>query len=338
MPTLDDLRAVLADRERYAGDPDTVLHHVAEPPRRRVLAPALAAAAVVALAAGGVALAGSDDPPAQQSGGTLPPYVASDPHWGFRVDAVDGYRSTRYWFAAESQVARVTTGDGTFAGFVTVYARDVTPKSLQLPRSGTDVTVGDRDGTFFAGADPQTTDPADDADSFPRLLWKYDGTAWAEVDGIFGYDASTGTYDPAAARTAELAVAEAVHPGTDSAVTMPFAVGTPPDGVSLATAEAVDRQHDACLGYRYAGDPPVYAHEDSALSVCRVPTAEAQQFRDAPGDGRAAVHELGDGTAILVMLAHEHLDALTQDQLDALAASVDTSPSPTDRSTWLAVH
>jgi hypothetical protein len=342
MPTIDDLRTVLVSREEFAGDPDTVRHHLASPPRRRVLAPTLAAATVAALAVGGVLLAASESDRQQPSGGrpesTVPPATTAPPgagqtlDWAFSVGAVTGYQFTSIGFSAESETARITHSDtSSLAGFVTVYSPGVEPKALQLSANGQHVVVNGTNGTFLPGTEPDTVHAVDHPDSWPRLLWHYRSDAWAEIDGPFAFDDGIHMYDNGAARADELRIAEAVRIGAGGPITMPFAV-TPPSELVIATTGTGSSD---CLGYDLAGQPQ--SGSVSVLTVCRVASGRVDDMPFDSGD-RVVVHDVGDGTSIVCALAAAHLDLLDQSGLQALADHVDASPKLDDPSTWLPIQ
>ncbi len=349
MPTIDDLRAVLAAREEFAGDPDTVLQHVTSPPRRRVLAPTLAAATVAALAVGGVLLATTQDRPQQPSGGgpastvptatTAPPGARQTLDSGLLGRRRGGYQFTPIAFSAESQLARITpTGSDSLAGFVTVYSPGVEPKALQLSADGQHVTVNGADGMFLPGTEPDTVHAVDHPDSWPRLLWHYRSDAWAEIDGPFDFDDGIHMYDNTAARADELRIAEAVRIGAGGPITMPFAV-TPPSELVIATADsgAMD-----CLGFDRANQPQSGGTIASALAVCRVATGKIDDVPRESGD-QVAVHDVGDGTSIVCVLDATQLDptvrdALAHGGLQSIADHVDASPKLDDPSTWLPIQ
>lgn len=350
MPTLDDLRAVLYEREKFAGDPDVVRQFVASPPRRRVVAPALAAAAVVALAVGGIALAGRRDnshEPAGGSGLSTPPLATTAPpnanatlHWGFSIGDVAGYRFNRFVFDAESQLARITNaGDGSFTGFATMYSPSVSPKTLGL-RVDTQqqVLVGTADAIFVPGISPDTQQAAEDSDSWPRLIWHYRADAWAEISGPFGYVTDEQNYDNPVALSVEEQIAEAVQVGDSDPITMPFAVEYVPSEFAIASATSLA---PACLGYDLAGAPQPLPADVANLSVCRVATNQVDSVPREDGD-QVAVHDVGDGTSVVCVLvpdglSPQDLQDLTNGGLQSIADHADTSPKLADPSTWLPV-
>ena len=350
MPTIEDLRAVLAAREEFAGDPDTVLQHVTAPPRRRMLAPTLAAAMVAALAVGGVVLAATQGhTPQQPSGGgpastvpaatTAPPGGSQTLDRAFSIDRVIGYQFTLIAFTAESQLARITpSGSDSLAGFVTVYSPGVEPKAIQLSADGLHVTVNGADGTFLPGTEPDTVHAVDHPDSWPRLLWHYRSDAWAEVAGPFDFQDGPHRYDNSAARADELQIAEAVRTGDGGPITMPFAV-TPPSELVIATADSGVMD---CLGFDRPNQPQSGGTIATALAVCRVATGKVHDVPRESGD-QVAVHDVGDGTSIVCVLDPTQVDPAIRDAmahggLQALADHVDTSPDPADPSTWLPIQ
>lgn len=349
MPTLDDLRAVLYEREDFAGDPDTVRQFVASPPRRRVIAPGLAAAAVVALAVGGIVLAGTQDGARQPAGGgpstspptatTAPPHANAALDWAFSVGAVAGYRFTRFAFDAESQQARITRADhGSFAGFVTMYSPGVSPKTLGLRvDSHQSVLVGSADAVFVPGIEPESVNAVDEPDSWPRLLWHYRDDAWVEVAGPFGFVADEHHYDNAAALPVERQIAMAVQIGDSDRITMPLAVHYVPSEFVIASTVSTPA---ACLGYDLAGKAQSLPAPFN-LSVCRVTNDQIDNVPSEDGD-RIAVHDVGDGTSVVCVLAPEgltpqDLQALSDGGLQAIADNADVSPSLDDPTTWLPV-
>jgi hypothetical protein len=265
---------------------------------------------------------------------TAPPTANSTLDWAFSVASVDGYDFTRFAFSAQSQQARITaSGDGSFAGFVTMYSPGQTPKALQLSGNGEHVLVNGQDATFLPGTRPDTVRAADNPDSWPRLLWHYRADAWAEVDGPFGFDTARHEYDNAAASTAERRIAVAVHFGDSDPITMPFAVDHAPSELVIATTESGAAN---CLGYDLAGRPQS-GGATSTLTVCRIASDRVGDVSGDAGD-RIAVHDVGDGTSIVCVLGADSLDLLDQSGLQDIADHAKTSPTIDDPSTWLPVR
>jgi hypothetical protein len=354
MATLNDLRAVLLEGERYAGDPDAVLqtvnnrrgdsqHHDAYPGHpRRVW---VAAGAVVAMLAVVAALVGvSSDrevvsrkvalPSAVRtsgptstrhstSPGTGGPVPANALRWSFTVGPVPGFTFAYLNDQPEPSTAQqtallVSNTNPNLTATVTVYppgAFDPNTGSVDgTAVNGAPVSVNGHPGTFVAG--PSTP---------PTLFWTYASNAWATV----------GTSGTTTGRALAQTVADAVRPGTSAPVTLPFQLGTLPPPLKILAV--LPRTDQSSIVYGTSLDPVHGIY----LTVTRMSAARAallahKHISEGPGS-RIVNRTLPDRSVLRVAVEPNHLDDISQAQLNEIAAAIDVSPTLGEPSTWLPV-
>jgi hypothetical protein len=322
---------------------------------RRRWAPVLAAAAVVTAVATSaliVVWGGGTDDVATGSGTRTP----LDTVWHFAVDAVPGYEITR---------VSIGVGIGTEGGteqFATITAQTsqvtggLTLQSPEIPGydrgGGSAVSITGQPGYFVAGTHVSQDNlissvyvqpwRAADANNEhqPRLYWHYPDGSWAQLEGTFGFNPATYSYDNAAAKSIMLRIARAVRHDVHDAVRVPFGLGTAPAGLVL---ESVRLEHGtACLGYGQPTSLPGGGTVDDEALVCRLVTGTTRDetLRHARLDkssGAVVTHDLPDGTSVLVTYPGGGSDEFTQDDANRVADDLDVSPVLSDPATWLPV-
>lgn len=343
MPTINDLRTVLRDGERFAGDPDAVLRAVQR--RRRRATPShawiLSAAAVAVLGVATAVVVGASHGGSQPSGPAASTQAATRPissahsattvpanalRWDFTVDPIPGYtfayEGDQPDRASGQQNGSVTstTNPDVSAG-ITVYPRgafDPSHGSVDATAvHGKAVTINGHPGTFVAG--PST----------PTLFWTYADDAWASI-GVT-------TTDPGDALPLALQVARAVRTGSSIPVTLPFRVGLVPAPLRIVALGPVSGRGAAVQATAFYGTS-FDAADGIYLTVTRISAARAAELKRVPVKGtRQVTRHLSDGSTLRVTVEPSHLDAISQSELDAIAASIDTSPTLTDPSNWFPV-
>jgi hypothetical protein len=360
MNDLDDLHDVLQDRERHAPDADAVrarLTHDLGAGRDRRFAwyaiPATAAAAVVAVASASMALSATHhrvgNPAAGETGSaSIRSSAASSSSplelaWRFDVAPVPGYVFKRLQITRTDQAADVSVpGAGKSIGEIDVFAEGALD-ATELTR-GDAVTVNGRPGYFglFHMPDASSTGPGK-----PALGWQYADGAWAVVNGDWGFQPGTETYDLSAARAAEQVVANAVDTSGSEPFLVDYTLGWLPPGLTVEQVSdtfGLDGTPVVAVGFG-AGHPGVSgkaAYAGSALTVSRVPASPDSPVNTTVA-GKPAFYDsriglvvhFPDSTDLVIEVDPMHADTFSEADLIAIATHVSFAPDRADRSTWV---
>jgi hypothetical protein len=331
MPTIEDLRDVLATRAQAAVNADDVLSRALATPRRtRRAAPLVAALTVAGLAIGGAALGAlSARTPRIGSAGQI---ARPDGHftWQFAIRPIDGYTVTRTdsrWYTADNdptvvgyqQIAQIDSS--THKGIIGSYVYE--PASIDYPGNflrdvSVAVTVGGEPGYFTPGrhvADVGLRGPLyahpwaavrDCTDFWPALRWQNGDGTWSLISGTFGFDPATYDFNNDLARSTLYTIAKSVRVGVDGGF---------------------------CIDYVGPDDP---IEGDSAVIACRFHTSGAAARLARETRGSALTRTLGDGTAFVLVFRSTNTD-LSAAQRNTMLDDADVSPSLDDPSTWVSL-